>query len=126
MCGGEGFPSCFRRIWKAPECSCGEESSALTLPKGFCFRQRKFNGVKKPQERDGLRAGVEEEEATLEEGCSHPQQEAGKWGANLLGVPVCCGTEGMTEMHSNKGHRHQKEKSHSQGQEAGINQVPVT
>lgn len=67
-----------------------------------------------------------EEEGHHEERCLHSQQEAGKWGADLLGVPAWCGTEGMAEIHSNKGHRRQKEKSHSQGQEVGINQVPVT
>lgn len=42
--------------------------------------------------------------------CSDCQQEAGKQGAHLSGVPAWCGTEGMAEMHSNKGHRHQKER----------------
>lgn len=44
------------------------------LPKGVCFQRRKFNGVKKPQECDGLRGGSGgrhgvgvEEEATLED-----------------------------------------------------------
>lgn len=55
------------------------------LPRGVCFRQRKFNGVKRPQESDGMRAGSGGrgragvmEEGTLEERSSHCQREAGK------------------------------------------------
>lgn len=43
-------------------------------------------------------------------------QKVSKQGADLLDVPAWCGTEGMSKMHSSQGHRHQKEKSHSQGQ----------
>lgn len=39
-----------------------------------------------------------EEEGHREERCLHSQQEAGKWGADLLGVPAWCGTEGMAEI----------------------------
>lgn len=46
-------------------------------------------------------------------------ENVSKPGADPLGVSAGCGTEGMSQMYSNQGHRHQKKKSHNQCQRAG-------